>query len=301
MTATHEFEVSVVLCVLNGAKTIRRQLDSLNAQVDAPKFEVIIADNGSADGTREIVQDWIATATAPTQARLVDAGERRGIMFARNYGSRFAQGRLLAFCDADDRVHPGWVAALSESVVSGIAGGSVHAFLPSGEPAPDTFPDGLQQTSYLPMVGGCNLCVVREDFFAVGGFDESLPPYGCEDLDLSWPMQEQGFPITYVPDAGVDFTLTPPTRVVRKEYRLAKARMAVAAHHPRSTPQPTLKVVSHDLITQALMLPVRLVRPQPVTRSRRIRWAVDAVGRAAGYWRYFVRTKPVQLLPQEQS
>lgn len=67
-------EVSVVVAVFQAGDTLATQLDSLAAQVDAPPFEVVLADNGSTDGA-------IAAALARTDGlvlRVVDASQRRG-------------------------------------------------------------------------------------------------------------------------------------------------------------------------------------------------------------------------------
>lgn len=237
---------------------------------------------------------------AVSRARIIDAGERTGIPYARNTGAREAEGRLLAFCDADDEVDAHWVAALSRGVKRGLGGGKVNAVRPGGRADSLVFSDSLMQTTYLPHVPGCNFAVERTSFFAVGGFDESLPPYGCDDLEFSWRVQECGQPITYVPEACVSFTITPRTRVVRKEFLMAKARMAVAARHPDSmTAKLQLRHYVWAFAQQLAQLPWRMIRPGSVPRTRWIRWTVDAAGRLSGYWTYFLRgdANPPKLLP----
>lgn len=283
-----EVDVSVIIIVRNGAKTIRRQLDALGQQVDAPPFEVIVSNNGSTDATQSVVEEW-AQHNLGTVAvvRIIDSGQRPGIPYARNAGAVAARGRLLAFCDADDAVHRGWVAAHAKAVTVGMGGGRVHPVRPNGTPDPATIPPGLQGTVYLPHASGCNFAVTRRAFFEVGGFDESLPPYGCDDVEFSWRIQEAGYPLTYVPDAAVDFTITPRTRVVRKEFLMAKARMAVFARHPKSSGiVPTFAGSIRDLAVQGLLLPYRMLRPGEVPRTRWVRWVVDAAGRLVGYWQY---------------
>ncbi|WP_074436908.1 glycosyltransferase family 2 protein [Tessaracoccus massiliensis] len=293
MTALPAIEVSVIICVRNGAKTIRRQLDALSAQVDAPAFEVVVSNNGSTDGTAALVDAWATSSLgAVTAARVIDSGEKPGIPFARNAGASAARGRLLAFCDADDAVRPGWVAAHAAAVDTGMGGGRVEAVRPDGTPEPSAFSETLMQTAYLPHAPGCNFSIARDTFFAVGGFDESLPPYGCDDLEFSWRVQEAGFQLDYVPAASVQFTITPRTRVVKKEFQMAKARIATAARHPDSestTPHLTTFIV--DLAKQSLMLPWRMIKPGHTPRTRWVRWVVDAAGRLSGYWTYFVRSE----------
>ena len=41
---------------------------------------------------------------------------KKSAAFARNVGARFAKGECLAFCDADDEVAPGWVAAMAKAL-----------------------------------------------------------------------------------------------------------------------------------------------------------------------------------------
>lgn len=145
-------EVSVIICVRNGARTIRRQLDALDAQVDHPPFEVIVVDNGSTDDTVAVVERWLRER-GPVDApgHLVDASTRPGIPYARNQGALAARGRLLAYCDADDRVHPRWVGAMHRALArDGIVGGRIEGISPSGKPLPHTFPHGLNVTEYLP-------------------------------------------------------------------------------------------------------------------------------------------------------
>jgi len=69
-------------------------------------MEVIVSDNGSTDGTVAVVEQY---QEKPPNLRVVDSSDRRGAAHAG--GCR----RGLAFCDADDEVAPGWVAAMGEA------------------------------------------------------------------------------------------------------------------------------------------------------------------------------------------
>lgn len=83
---------------------------------DAPelrrRWEVIISDNGSTDGTAEVARQWI---DRPPGLRVVDASPRKGASHAPKVGAAVARGEFLAYCDADDEVGPGWLAALVET------------------------------------------------------------------------------------------------------------------------------------------------------------------------------------------
>jgi GT2 family glycosyltransferase len=285
--------VSVVVVVKDGEAHLGHQLAALDAQQDAPPFEVVVVDNGSRDGTGALVQRWIDEGVAaPARALLVDAGARPGIPFARNQGVLASSGEVIAFCDADDVVSPTWVAALSSaSRVPGLVGGRKDAVSPSGRPRPDVTPDGLTETGYLPFAATCNLAVTRQCMFDVGGFDESLPEYGFEDVDFCWRAQLAGYPLRYAPDAVITFTVSSKVRAVRKEYLLAKAKMAIVRRHPRFDPTPySLRYCLADVGGRALRIPYRMLRPS-AARAREVRWLVDSVGRLAGYWHYSVRGK----------
>src|SRR5688500_9296124 len=97
---------SVVVPVRDGAATIGEQLAAL-AQQDFPgSWEVVVADNGSRDGTADVVRSFRDRLPG---LRLVDASARPGASHARNAGAAAATGEVLAFCDADDVVDPGWL------------------------------------------------------------------------------------------------------------------------------------------------------------------------------------------------
>jgi len=191
--------VSVVVPVRDGVRWIDEQLAALVAQQCDTAWEVVVADNGSSDGTGASVRRW---ATRHPVVRLVDASARIGPAAARNIGVVGARGRLLAFCDADDVVQPGWlracVRALDEADVA--AGTFDFTSLNGGGPSSPVVA-ATRQLAFLPAGLGANLCVRREAFDQVGGFAEDL--LVGEDIDLSWRLQLGGFRFAVAPDAVV--------------------------------------------------------------------------------------------------
>lgn len=291
-------EASVIICVRNGGATIRRQLEALDAQEDAPAFEVIVVDNGSTDDTLDVVREWQArTRHATDEIRIVDAGGRPGIPRARNIGATAARGRRLLFCDADDRVCPGWVAAFVRGVDDGqLAGGRILAFDGQGVEHPEVFGPGLMESPYLPHVGNANCAVDRAAFFAAGGYDESLPRYGFEDVDLSWRMQEAGFPIVYVPGAVVHFTMSGAGTSLRKKFMLGRGRVLMASRYPLyDNRRYTARVVLRDVISTSLGALRASLRQRSVDRASAGR-VVAAVGRVHGYIDYVL----LRRLPERE-
>ncbi|WP_129336974.1 glycosyltransferase family 2 protein [Cellulomonas endophytica] len=119
---------SVVVPVRDGAATLGRQLRALVAQSAPVPFEVVVADNGSTDGTAAV-----AAAFAPL-VRVVDASAGVGVNVARTAGVAASTGELVLLCDADDLVHPGWVAAHWAAYAAGavLLGGSLRHVTPDG-------------------------------------------------------------------------------------------------------------------------------------------------------------------------
>lgn len=65
----------------------------------------------------------------------------------------------------------------------GQAVGVLEAFDSRGRPRPDANIPGPRPTAHLPFAPSGNMAISRSCSFAVGGFDETLPPYGYEDVD----------------------------------------------------------------------------------------------------------------------
>lgn len=102
MTAIDPNLVSVLVPAFNAETTIRATIRSALAQRDAD-LEVIVADDGSSDGTPSIVA---SEAAADPRVRLVHSPGRSGPAGARNAAIALARGRWLAFLDSDDLWHP---------------------------------------------------------------------------------------------------------------------------------------------------------------------------------------------------
>jgi glycosyltransferase involved in cell wall biosynthesis len=86
--------VSVILPVYNRESTVARAIRSVLVQTSAP-LELIVVDDGSTDGTRDVLDSFGSQITVIDQPHA-------GPYVARNRGVRHAQGELIAFIDSDD-------------------------------------------------------------------------------------------------------------------------------------------------------------------------------------------------------
>lgn len=274
--------VSVLICVLNGESVIGQQLDALAEQVTDFPWEVVVADNGSTDGTRNLVQR--RAADFPVPLRLVDAGGRRGVSHARNVAARGAHAELLAYCDADDEVRTGWVAAARQALESAtvIAGVNREMLDPIQADAPVLNPHVMQGVGVLQ---GCNFGVRRSVFFDVGGFDESLPPYGNDDGEFALRLRAAGHVVDAAPDMEIYFRRTVGLRArLRKVYNAGIAE-AVVWHRHRDRFSTFLQPRSllGELVTWPLLVARATIAGQAPPRDKIARGLVVRWAHVVGY------------------
>src|SRR5690606_6698148 len=140
---------------------------------------------------------------------VLDAADKQGAAYAMNQGVRASRFPALAFCDADDVVGEGWVAAMGAALRS-------YAFVSGpleierlnrdalARNRPNAQTTGIQEYVYppfLPHCGAGNMGVRREVYDMVGGFDETLA--ALFDTDFCWKLQLRGVPLRPAPGAVV--------------------------------------------------------------------------------------------------
>ena len=94
--------VSVIVPIYNAQAQLRVCLDSILSQT-LPELEVIAVNDGSTDGSREILEEY--RRTHPQRFRVIHQ-ENGGPSAARNAALRIARGRCVGFVDSDDYIHP---------------------------------------------------------------------------------------------------------------------------------------------------------------------------------------------------
>jgi GT2 family glycosyltransferase len=198
-------QVSAVIATYNRGRQLRGLLADLAAQTEVESLEVCVVDDGSTPGQAPALEG-LRLPYPLRFARQENAGAAR----ARNQGAQLAKGELLVILDDDMRVDPGFIAAHLGAHSAGPAVG-LGRILPGAQVLPlferwhawqieklaEAFAEG-ERPRGIHLFSG-NVSVRREDFLAVGGFDESLP--NAEDSDLGLKLEARGLPFTYVADA----------------------------------------------------------------------------------------------------
>ncbi|MEX2369613.1 MAG: glycosyltransferase family 2 protein [Bacteroidales bacterium] len=94
-------KISVILPFWNAEKTLGRAISSIINQ-DYLDFELILIDNNSTDGSREIAEQW-----SLKEKRVILCNEQnQGVVHASNRGAGLARGQYIARMDADDEALP---------------------------------------------------------------------------------------------------------------------------------------------------------------------------------------------------
>jgi GT2 family glycosyltransferase len=174
---------------------VRRLADSLTAIVEqtVPPLEVIVADDGSEDGTEQFVRQFAATHADRVPVRYVRLPSRSGVVAARNEAISLARGEWIATCDSDDVWAPGKLERQIDCI-RGWGGGTRIALLGTYGynmndakrvispaimgPASEADYEQLHRTGGLFYLIHSSVMYRRADFEALGGYTTE---YGAAD------------------------------------------------------------------------------------------------------------------------
>jgi glycosyltransferase involved in cell wall biosynthesis len=244
-TESHPVAASIVVPTIGRADYLEVALRSLLAQDAAVPYEIVVVDDGSTDGTPEVV--------ARAGVRLVRHPTRRSVNAARNTGIRAAGAELIAFVDDDVEAPRSWLGALLEGAerhpdadaFAGPIRPRLEGRAPRGcgrdAPLLTSLDLGATDTE-TDRAWGANLAVRRAAFARVGLFDESLvEPSGDEEEWLA-RLRATGGKIVYIAAAGLDHRRSPDDSRLRPLARAAFRRgLAARASDRRRGVEPGLR------------------------------------------------------------
>lgn len=244
-------DLSVVIATHNRRPVVERTLRSVK-NLDLEEFhgEIIVVDNHSHDGTREV--------GASLADRFVSLRRNQGSC-AKAFGVAHARGRYILFLDDDAVPQAGAVPRMIRRMDGddrlACAGFSVH------------LPDGSKESSALPGVFvGCGAGLRADALRTIGGLDRFFFMQ-AEEFDLCFRLVERGWRIGVYPDLIVDHLKTSHGRRSRRTLHLDTRNNLLVAE--RYLPKRARTIYRQDWLTRYRWMALRDGMTQAVERGRR--------------------------------
>lgn len=288
-------EISIVICTYNRKDFLKEIIkDLVNQMLDKSWYEIIIVDNGSTDGTLQLVKRLQQKYKKP---RLVLLQEKKlGLGFARNCGVKKARGKYVAFLDDDAKTSNNWLVCALDIFKDvkpepKVVGGSIYPFYLSSKPQwfKDKYETRLwgKRARFLKQgesFSGSNIFFQKRLIEKFGGFDERI---GMKGSDLSvgeetslfekiWQSKKDGI-FYYSPRLIVYHAV--PSYKMTVSYQLKRSFVAGQALSIRSNSvQPPIRVIKtiiyfFFLIVFGFFAIIQLVRYRLYQN-----WLVEKVG-----------------------
>jgi GT2 family glycosyltransferase len=309
-------EIAVVAATHDRRERLAALLDALRAQtLGADRFEVVIVDDASSDGTRRFLAEQVARGDLALEVIHHDVAG--GPAVARNAGWRAARAPVVAFTDDDCRPSPGWLEAGLEAMTA-TAGGDGEAMVQGAtEPDPEEaerlgpFTRSLNVPQLDHWYATANMFYSRSTLERLGGFDETtFSGPGGEDTDLAWRAIGDGVPVAFSDGARVWHAVHElgPVKRLRFATRWDET-MAVFARYPELRAQTLIRGLfwkeSHYHLARtvaALLLPGRLrligaycAYRYAVLLWRRAHWHGDGKGGGPLLVPYYLAENAIEL------
>jgi len=241
--------VSVVVSSYNQLGPLKLALESFRFQT-VPPLEVVVADDGSTDGTVEWLEEQ--KDRYPFCLRFITrAHDGYRLASLQNLGARQATGERLLFTNADvvhcpasvqshsvfpsNMVGAGIIKSISAAGVAKVAMESIFDFSKLLKLA-EEFPESRTNMAYGRydlntnpiVVWGGNFSVSRKSFDAVGGFDEAYVGWGGEDADFTRRCQKQASCLIGWADGSIVYHLAHPIQDYHLEQLGARRYQQIA-------------------------------------------------------------------------
>ena len=208
--------ISVIIPHLNGKHHLDDCLGSLRKQ-SFTDFEVILADNGSTDGTQAYVQE------SYPEVRLLELLENRGFTGACNAGFAASKGEIVILLNNDTETDPQWLQEIYEAFQRYPQAGSIASKMllfdqrdifhtagdfygVGGVPGNRGVwqQDSGQYDQEEPVFSACGgAAAYRRTMIEEIGFLDDDFYFSCEDVDLAWRAHLHGWQVIYEPTAVV--------------------------------------------------------------------------------------------------
>ncbi len=323
MTNPNQPPASIVVVSYNTADHISSCLLSI-LQLDYPQAEIIVVDNGSTDGSVELIRKRFPSV------EVADLQTNRGFAGGASVGLYMASGEIVATVNPDVQLDPGWLNAVTETLLSddsiGVvgtkilypdrrtiqhAGGVVNYPLATTEHIGRGELDNGQydQPRAVSFVTGAALAMRRDVGRALDFFDEEYYPLYYEDVDLCWRADKDSLRILYQPRAvayhAETVTLDRKSSLYYTYYHANRLRFVVKQYSPEQVmldflPSEAARVVgdmpAEDRKASLGLLDNRLGdgngQDHPPTINRKLSKIDSHVDEVIGGWQVYERSRP---------
>jgi GT2 family glycosyltransferase len=214
--------ISVVVVTWNRRNLLRSCLQSLTQQDLNQPFEVVVVDNGSDDGSPEMVLSDYGKTTR-FRLELIRNRENRGFCAANNQGFRASDSEFVALLNNDAEAEPDWLRKLATAFEGrpdvGMAASKIlvhedprridkagHLIYPDGQNrgrgSGELDVGQYDRVEEILWPDGCAAMYRRAMLDQIGGFDEEFFAY-ADDAELGLRAQIAGWKCLYIPGAVV--------------------------------------------------------------------------------------------------
>lgn len=275
--------LSVIIPTYNRQLYLQEALAALAQQTLAPAdFEVIVVDDGSTDGTREVVE----TAVFPTALHHLWQ-ENQGDATARNTGAAQSQGEIILFLDDDILVQPDFLAQIAKAHkgrTRHIIVGQDELWLKTDNPLAtarkeaNKLGESKQTLMPIPFANVCsnNMSLRRKDYFAVGQM-EPLNFAGSDiwcDVEFNYRAYQQGFTFARCTKAHCYHRDYVEASLESKKRRMEEVAYRAGAlfekhphllHHLPMFDDKTTPLLRHDSLSLIMRKLLRIVMSTPLS------------------------------------
>ena len=214
-------KVSVIIPVFNSENYLPDLFAALKKNSFTKEDEIILADNGSTDNSLVLCKN--KEREDPSLYKVLEYKEKPGSYAARNYALQRAKGDVIIFTDSDTKPSASWVINIKKNISKGtvIAGKIYLEIVENGlwENFDSIAHLNSEKNAKDSQIATANMAVYKEDFWAVGLFEER---FSGGDYEWSVRAVKSGMKIKFVSEA----LILHPTRktfgqILKKEQRIA--------------------------------------------------------------------------------
>jgi cellulose synthase/poly-beta-1,6-N-acetylglucosamine synthase-like glycosyltransferase len=256
--------ISIVVPTYNGADRIGRTLKALEEQDFPGDYEIVVVDDGSTDGTADVVSEF-------KEVRLV-CQKNAGPAAARNRGVEECNGELVLFTDDDCVPREDWLRRMSEAFENEDVIGVKGAYRTNQKEVVARFVQLEYEDKYRLLQKHENIDFIdtysagfrRDIFIESGGYDTTFPVACAEDVELSFRLSTQGCKMRFVPDAIVYHTHPDSLwKYLRKKYKFSFWRIFAVKKNPDKlvSDSHTPQTMKFQLLIPLLLLGTGLFIP----------------------------------------